>query len=790
MKLISKIYHFLGGVYVAIGLIAITACFVVAGTFIESKTDSHLYASYFTYSSPFFAILLWLFFVNILFSATRRWPFKMRHIPFLITHLGLLMIIGGTLIKNSFGVQGTMTMLEGSGTNQISLAGTYALSIEKREGNDLDNTRRISLPISLKEERVQTKIFPELSFKVISFHPHVKESLSMWIKGNQGIIQGFPPFPVYSWDSPPHLLPMSTRIQTPQQAWDVLAVKTDQIQDILLQAYLQGTTVLLSSKDESRTQQEIPLLDLIQSSVSFANGTLHGQLKMDYSLITGLTDPNLSLTWISHQTGNSETIKIPLQNSDANHPNSSFFPVAIELTRTPLLLFIQDFHDDVFIFAFGPTGMIFNQSFRQEDLHTFIAYDGGYGGYGVHVNIPIEAAEQWDDQAAKREELTRQLRHAIQSASILSPPLQLLSQACHNAQEDFTEIFPLFLDEWKNHQTLLFSKYNPPSARLVKVLNHIDWSVTPISTKEGCYWISLLFDQLESPFHANEDLVAFLERKNWPLLKQLHEAIGAKYSGLANAQEILSLLAQQILTLSDALPKPNALNLNAPSEQALLLSAYLKAYDIDYFLFDALDGQNSSMAKEIVSLESPITLRYRQEIPFLKLENNIPLITLEAKNQDMQQLIALSYQPFGTGFKWPILGGSYLIRFQPQSQTIPYRVRLRQARRINYPHTGQPYSFESDLIISRDGQKPVETTLSMNHVYETWDGYRFYLSSIAPETEGSVKRVQIVVNHDPAKYLLTYPGACILTLGILLLFWMKPYSAKGQINAKALKRKE
>ena len=68
-------------------------------------------------------------------------------------------------------------------------------------------------------------------------------------------------------------------------------------------------------------------------------------------------------------------------------------------------------------------------------------------------------------------------------------------------------------------------------------------------------------------------------------------------------------------------------------------------------------------------------------------------------------------------------------------------------------------------------QKAVETILSMNHVHETWDGYRFYLSNITPVDESEPQRVQIVVNHDPAKYLLTYPGAVAVAIGIFLLFW-------------------
>ena len=67
----------------------------------------------------------------------------------------------------------------------------------------------------------------------------------------------------------------------------------------------------------------------------------------------------------------------------------------------------------------------------------------------------------------------------------------------------------------------------------------------------------------------------------------------------------------------------------------------------------------------------------------------------------------------------------------------------------------------------------------MNNVHETWEGYRFYLSNISPSGEESVKRIQLVVNHDPAKYWLTYPGAIILSIGILLLFWLWPYGKKS-----------
>ncbi len=73
----------------------------------------------------------------------------------------------------------------------------------------------------------------------------------------------------------------------------------------------------------------------------------------------------------------------------------------------------------------------------------------------------------------------------------------------------------------------------------------------------------------------------------------------------------------------------------------------------------------------------------------------------------------------------------------------------------------------------------------MNKVYESNEGYRFYLSNITPTDPGEVKTVQLTLNRDPFKGWLTYPGAIILTIGILLLFtkpdrWMAFLSRKKQ----------
>lgn len=77
-------------------------------------------------------------------------------------------------------------------------------------------------------------------------------------------------------------------------------------------------------------------------------------------------------------------------------------------------------------------------------------------------------------------------------------------------------------------------------------------------------------------------------------------------------------------------------------------------------------------------------------------------------------------------------------------------------------------SYESDVII--DDQ---EALISMNKVVETNDGYRFYMSSFQENGTMFCNRAGFSVNKDPAKNLLTYPGAFLLSLGTILLFWQK-----------------
>lgn len=775
MKLIRKIYHFLGGIYFALMLIGSAAIFVIAGTFLESFSDSHRYAALFTYQNPLFLALLWGFFVNILFSALRRWPFKSFHIPFLITHFGLLMILGGILIKSYYGTQGTMSLSEGSAGQEVFLPDTYVLRMERRDQRD--PLRLLISYYDLNEIR-KKMIDPSdgnLAVSLVEHAPHSFERMETWIKGDQGFITGFKPFPVHEWTHDAQLLesfPISSRVRLvvdESAPWDIYAGRTSDVELIAMKVYVQGMDISIRDYESQKELFHGTLREAIDSPILLPGMQLTSALHFDFSVLNGFTNPRLHITAILNDR-QKEQIDIPLQGPDVlqNHnlaPYLGSASISIDLHRTPALLFLQDLHDDTFLFAFGPSGQVHSETFHNDTLNAVAVYDRGFGGYAVQAHLPQEVFEGNRIQKEKisKDELISALKKAAPGS--LVPPLSMLHHACEACHADFASVCAEFLHSWNHRGGWLYPQLPPPPS-FKETLKHLDWKSISQRDRKACFWVHALFAQFDPELIQGVDFLDLLKQRGWPLISKLQT--------LETPAEQLTAFTQQIFSIADQLPDFDEKEFSADHLQARLLSGYLRAYSIH--LHDITPPASSEKTEQTpgIYLEAPLTWRQYNAIPSKKLESNLPKITLKIQKGSRAELVALSYDRFGQGLKRPILGGEYLIRFQQRCAEIPYKIRLREARQINYANSSQPYSYESDLIVTDLNEQSVtEKTISMNNVHETWDGFRFYLSNITPPNESSAKRIQLVVNHDPAKYWLTYPGAIILSFGILLLFWFR-----------------
>ncbi len=782
MTLLKRLFYFLGGIYFALLLIALAISFVVLGTVLESRTGSHLLAARWTYAHPAFAVLLTCFFINILFSAMRRWPFRKRHLPFLMTHLGLLMIIAGTLIKNYWGLQGQLAVWEGSGNQHVLLPHTHALFLERKE----DHTTCLIPLKSFQRNVYYPSDFPELKCKILGYAPHVKEQGETWIKGSKAYLGGFPPFPVQEWIAAE---PFPEGALIPLRGpWQFLALRTPHVAQAAQQAYLSDLKLRLISKINPENKLEIPLAQAIQAPFDFDAGT--------WTISLDLSDnqeepPVIKGTWQSHTSSYTEHAVISLQGQNALHVKPDLLSWTIDLERSyPSLYFIEAEPGIMHLFAFDRHGRVHQEKIEASRLNSLYAYDQGFSGYSVQLSLPIPSfpTGRLDKERAEAHLLTQQLQAALVHNPPLAPPLTFFEKACQQAHVDFASTFVEFLMAWHQNPHFLFLPTHPLSPLLESVLQQMDWQTIHVQDQHACQWIRHLLTQLEVSQKMGEAPLDTLQKYRWPFLKELQQA--------AQSQENFPLngLAQQICSLSNHLPPLEKFEFLSLQDHACLLSAYLRAYGIDYRSlmpwqeneseqFTALEAywkeQNPSVEYEqTLLLETPLTTYISPEKPPLKLEEHCPGIIVEVQQGQHKQILTLAYDANSTGLKWPILGGSYLIRFQPELQALPYRMRLRQARQILYPHSNQTYSYECDVLITEKEKPALAQTLSMNHVYETWDGYRFYLAGISTGASQDIKRIQLVVNYDPVKYVLTYPGALFVFMGIILLFWLRPYRNK------------
>lgn len=326
-----------------------------------------------------------------------------------------------------------------------------------------------------------------------------------------------------------------------------------------------------------------------------------------------------------------------------------------------------------------------------------------------------------------------------------TPPIDFF----RNVSEDDVALGQFF-HEWEQTHCWLYPVSKPLSDSLASIFNQLDIETLPEKEKLSCKLTSLLMEHIEPKLWQGISLYNALEELHWPLV--------AEFKG----NESLPLLQAQLRSISEQMPHLSIdQKSETPEEKAHLLSAYFRNWNIH--------------PEEILEAapESPLTVVHEPIPSLIKLEDNIPAVQLHFKDNDISESVTLAYNRYGNGLKWPV-ANRYFVRFQPLFLQIPFTVRLRDARQVNIPGTRQPYSFECDIqITDRKSKEALEKTISMNNVHETWNGYRFYLANISPSDESAPKHVQIIVNHDPARYTMTYPGALLVFIGVILLFWKK-----------------
>lgn len=191
MKILSRIFDFCASLELAIFLILAMAVALSAGTICESKYGAAV-ASQLVYRSWWMQAGLWLFMVNLAAVAISRLPWKKHHVGFLITHLGIIILLLGSWITQLRGVDGALALAPGEAGRMVRLdenmlyvfrtvpGKAYDLVLDQPLNFDLRKPMENPVSYSLRKQ--------EESIKVLRYYPKAtREVMAEDVKEGLGV---------------------------------------------------------------------------------------------------------------------------------------------------------------------------------------------------------------------------------------------------------------------------------------------------------------------------------------------------------------------------------------------------------------------------------------------------------------------------------------------------------------------------------------------------------------------------------------------------------------------------
>jgi hypothetical protein len=133
------IVHRFGSLGFAVILLLTIAAATGGATLVESVSSTAA-AQYYVYRNPFF--LLWLVFLilNLACAALTRWPWQFKHLGFVVTHAGIILLLLGGAVGRWLGFEAFVTLRSGQpGTDRLHTRQTVLL-VSSPQGDGLFST--------------------------------------------------------------------------------------------------------------------------------------------------------------------------------------------------------------------------------------------------------------------------------------------------------------------------------------------------------------------------------------------------------------------------------------------------------------------------------------------------------------------------------------------------------------------------------------------------------------------------------------------------------------------------
>lgn len=161
-------FRFLGSLRIAVPLLVTIASVLAWGTIYETRFGTAS-VQRFIYQAWWFQLLLGFLGVNLAIAALQRYPWKRRHVPFVLAHLGIILILFGGILGGRFGVEGQLIIPEGQAERILDAPGNVLMLEEPNPGvTQLIPLRfetqawvhepQLTVPVELEGRRIQVTV--------------------------------------------------------------------------------------------------------------------------------------------------------------------------------------------------------------------------------------------------------------------------------------------------------------------------------------------------------------------------------------------------------------------------------------------------------------------------------------------------------------------------------------------------------------------------------------------------------------------------------------------------------
>ena len=181
-----RLYQFSVSLKLSVVVFILLGVLTAIGTFVESRFDQET-ANQVIYHSVWMTGTLALLTLNLSAVLVDRWPWKQKHIPFILAHFGILIIIFGSALTRYFGLDGSIRFQEGEPAEGVLLPEREIALYSSFDGESFTQLYRERLDLSNppSKDRPLKISAGKKAFLIHSHNPHgfLREDFKPDLKG-------------------------------------------------------------------------------------------------------------------------------------------------------------------------------------------------------------------------------------------------------------------------------------------------------------------------------------------------------------------------------------------------------------------------------------------------------------------------------------------------------------------------------------------------------------------------------------------------------------------------------